>query len=120
MSRRRRWRIRGGRPPWVSTPALWQTIIPGGVLLGLSSGLVFPAYISYALQSVPADRHAVGSAVNFMSQRIGMTFGIAVAITFIAASQGSGALHRAFPLTIAGCLVCFGLGLLVPAAPERA
>ena len=48
--------------------SLWVVLV-GASLLGLFSGLVFPAYIATTLLGVPADQHSVGSAINFMAQR---------------------------------------------------
>jgi EmrB/QacA subfamily drug resistance transporter len=92
-------------------PALWSVVVPGCIVLGMSSGLVFPSYIATTLLGVPAERHAVGSSVNFMSQRTGTTFGTALAITFIAGTTGSEGLHQTIVLTIAGCAICFALAL---------
>jgi EmrB/QacA subfamily drug resistance transporter len=92
-------------------PALWSVIVPGCVVLGMSSGLVFPSYIATTLLGVPAERHAVGSSINFMSQRTGTTFGTALAITFIAGSTGRDGLHQTILLTVVGCAICFVLAL---------
>ena len=94
-------------------PALWTAIVPGSVLLGLSTGLVFPSYIATTLIDIPVERHAVGSSVNFMVQRIGTTFGTALAITFIAGSTGTRGLRESLVVTIIGCSICFALGFLV-------
>ena len=94
-------------------PALWTAIVPGCTLLGLASGLVFPSYIATTLLDVPVERHSVGSSINFMVQRTGTTFGVALAITFIAASVGTQGLHKSLVVTILGCTVCFALGFLV-------
>jgi MFS family permease len=94
-------------------PALWTAIVPGCVLLGLATGLVFPSYIATTLLDVPVERHAVGSSINFMVQRTGTTFGTALAITFIAGSAGTRGLHETLVVTMIGCSICFVLGFLV-------
>lgn len=94
-------------------PALWSVVLPGATALGLASGLVFPSYIATTLLDVPVERHAVGSSVNFMVQRIGTTFGTALAITFIAGSIGTHGLHQTLLVTMSGCAICFALGFLV-------
>jgi len=74
---------------------------------------VFPSYIATTLIDIPVERHAVGSSVNFMVQRIGTTFGTALAITFIAGSTGTRGLRESLVVTIIGCSICFALGFLV-------
>jgi EmrB/QacA subfamily drug resistance transporter len=94
------------------TPALWAVLV-GGSLLGLCSGLVFPAYISTTLLGVPPDQHSVGSSINFMAQRTSATLGTALAITFIAGSTGSGGLRQAIVVCAVGSAAGFGIGFLV-------
>ncbi len=94
-------------------PALWTAVIPGGLMSGIFAGLVFPAYISTTMLGVPAEQHSVGSAVNFMAQRSGITFGTALAITFIASTGGVPALRHSLVLAFVGCSVCFVLGFVV-------
>lgn len=94
-------------------PALWSAIVPGGIVAGVFAGFVFPAYISTTMLGVPTAQHSVGSAVNFMAQRSGITFGTAMAITFIASTGGVPALRQSLLLGFIGCAVCFALGWLV-------
>ena len=94
-------------------PALWTVMVPGTAALGMASGLVFPSYIATTLLDVPVERHAVASSISFMIQRIGTTFGTALAITFIAGSVGVRPLHQTLLVTMGGCVVCFLLGFFV-------
>jgi EmrB/QacA subfamily drug resistance transporter len=94
-------------------PVLWSALLPGSVVAGMFAGFVFPAYIATTMHGVPAEQHSVGSAVNFMAQRSGITFGTALAITFIASNPGVQALRHSLVLALAGSAVCFGVGLLV-------
>jgi EmrB/QacA subfamily drug resistance transporter len=94
-------------------PALWSVVVPGSTALGLASGLVFPSYIATTLLDVPVERHAVGSSINFMIQRMGTTFGTALAITFIAADIGTHGLHQTLVVTMLGCAICFALAFTV-------
>jgi EmrB/QacA subfamily drug resistance transporter len=102
------------------TPQLWPVIVPGSVMLGLSTGLVFPSFIATSLRDVPHDRHAVGSGINFMTQRIGTTFGVALAITFLASGDGLGGLRRTLLVAIVGSVFCFLIGLRVDTRPAPA
>jgi MFS family permease len=101
-------------------PSLWAVLI-GGALLGLFSGLVFPAYISTTLLGVPSDQHSVGSSINFMAQRTSATLGTALAITFIAGASGSAGLRHSILVCIVGSAAGFGFGFLVrrPQDPLR-
>lgn len=108
---------------WVgigSQPGLWSVIVPGSVLLGLATGLVFPSYIATTLVDVPGDRHAEGSALNFMVQRTGTTIGVALAITFLAKGSGTRGLHQTLAVAIAGSVICLLVGLAVDTRPRQA
>jgi MFS family permease len=94
-------------------PALWTVVIPGGMVAGVFAGLVFPAFIATTMHGVPVEHHSVGSAVNFMAQRSGITFGTALAITFIASNGGVSALRHSLVLSGACAAVCLVVGLWV-------
>jgi MFS family permease len=93
-------------------PSLTAVIV-GGTLLGITSGLVMPAFIATTLLGVPSDQHSVGSSINFMAQRTSATLGTALAITFVAGSVGSTGLHHSILVgvlcTIAGMALIFVL-----------
>jgi EmrB/QacA subfamily drug resistance transporter len=94
-------------------PALWTGVVPGCLILGLFTGMVFPSYIATTLLDVAPLRHAVAGSVSFMIQRIGTTFGVALAITFIAGNAATTALHQTLVVTMLGCAICFILGFQV-------
>jgi MFS family permease len=88
-------------------PSLTAVLV-GGTLLGVTSGLVMPAFIATTLLGVRADQHSVGSSINFMAQRTSATLGTALAITFIAGATGSTGLRNSILVgaaTTAGALV---------------
>ena len=60
-----------------SSPSDLEMIV-GSALIGSASGCVFPSFIAASMVEVPIAQHAVGSGVNFMSQRIGTTVGVAL------------------------------------------
>ena len=64
-----------------TTPSDLKMII-GSAVIGTASGCVFPSFIAASMLDVPVAQHSVGSGVNFMTQRIGTTVGVALAITF--------------------------------------
>jgi MFS family permease len=104
---------------WVmidSTPSDFEMII-GSALVGAASGCAFPSFIAASMVEVPVAQHAVGSGVNFMSQRIGTTVGVALAITFLTNPGGLDGLHRCFVVTIVGAALAFLIGLRIDTRP---
>jgi EmrB/QacA subfamily drug resistance transporter len=88
-------------------------VLVGGSLLGITSGLVMPAFIATTLLGIPPDQHSVGSSINFMAQRTSATLGTALAITFIAGSTGSAGLHQSVVVGAIATAVTFGLTFLL-------
>jgi hypothetical protein len=95
-------------------------VLVGGTLLGITSGLVLPAFIATTLMGVPADQHSVGSSINFMAQRTSATLGSALAITFIAGATGSAALRQSIVVGVVGAVATFGLIFLLDSGKEHA
>lgn len=91
-------------------------VLVGGTLLGITSGLVMPAFIATTLLGVPADQHSVGSSINFMAQRTSATLGSALAITFIAGATGTGGLHRSIVVGAVGAAASVALIFLLDQA----
>jgi EmrB/QacA subfamily drug resistance transporter len=100
-----------------SSPSDLEMII-GSALIGSASGCVFPSFIAASMVEVPIAQHAVGSGVNFMSQRIGTTVGVALAITFLTNPGGLDGLHRCFVVTIIGTVLAFLVGLRIDTRPS--
>lgn len=100
-----------------STPSDLELIV-GSALVGSASGCVFPSFIAASMVDVPVAQHAVGSGVNFMSQRIGTTVGVALAITFLTNPGGLDGLHRCFVVTIVGTALAFLVGLRIDTRPD--
>ena len=94
------------------------TIIIGSVAHRLGVRLRFPSFIAASMVDVPVAQHAVGSGVNFMTQRIGTTVGVALAITFLTNPGGLDGLHRCFVVTIVGASLAFLIGLRVDTRPQ--
>jgi MFS family permease len=88
-------------------------VLVGGTLLGITSGLVMPAFIATTLMGVPADQHSVGSSINFMAQRTSATLGSALAITFIAGATGSAGLRQSIVVGAIGAVACSALIFLL-------
>jgi EmrB/QacA subfamily drug resistance transporter len=101
-------------------PDLWGALMPGCVLLGLASGLVFPSFIAVSVHGVDAARHAVATGMNFTAQRVGTTLGVALSVAFLSGSGGPDAagLHRIAALAIVGSVAVLGVAALVDTRPE--
>jgi EmrB/QacA subfamily drug resistance transporter len=99
-----------------STPSDLKMIL-SSLLIGSASGCVFPSFIAASMFEVPVAQQAVGSGISFMSQRIGTTVGVALAITFLTNPGGLDGLHRCFIVTIVGASLAFLIGLRVNTRP---
>ncbi|MFZ3557779.1 MFS transporter [Streptomyces sp. BH055] len=105
----------------------WRRLLPGLVVSGIGSGLLNAALPLLAVDSVPADRAAMGSGANNTSRYIGSAAGVALMIavatstgtTRHALDQGTNAV---FGVSAALALVAAGLLLTLrerQPAPER-
>jgi MFS family permease len=104
----------------VGETASLPAAIVGAVLLGLTSGLPVPSLASLTLRGVPREQHSFGSALNSMAQRIGATFGTALAITFLATEVGGSALRHTIAVGAVAVALCIPVGFLAPRAPAPA
>jgi MFS family permease len=72
----------------------WVRLIPGLVVAGAGSGLVNSALPRLAVDSVPADRAAMGSGANSTARYIGSSLGVTAMIAIMnAAPTRSGDVH---------------------------
>jgi EmrB/QacA subfamily drug resistance transporter len=88
-------------------------IVLVSAVLGSATGLVYPSFIAASMTDIPVHRHAIGTGINFMTQRIGTTVGVAVAITLVAAAPAGDVIdgfHRALVVAIVGTVACFVMG----------
>jgi EmrB/QacA subfamily drug resistance transporter len=86
-----------------TTPDYWRAFLPSSLLAGLGVALTIPQLSSAAVQGLPADRLAVGSAVTQAIRQLGATFGVALVVSFIGGATASDALdrfHRAWWLLV--------------------
>ena len=61
-------------------PAYLAEWLPGLMLSGIGVGLVLPALSAAAVNRLPADQYAVGSAVNQATRQIGSVIGVAITV----------------------------------------
>jgi EmrB/QacA subfamily drug resistance transporter len=86
-------------------PAYLTHWLPGLFMTGISVGLVLPSLSAAAVNRLPPDQYAVGSAVNQATRQIGSVMGVAVTVLLL----GHGGLtHHSFvPLYV--CHVALAL-----------
>lgn len=64
-------------------PAYLTHWLPGLVLSGVGIGLVLPSLSAAAVNRLPADQYAVGSAVNQATRQIGSVMGVAITVLLL-------------------------------------
>jgi EmrB/QacA subfamily drug resistance transporter len=57
--------------------------LPGLLLSGIGVGLVLPTLSAAAVHHLPANRYAIGSAVNQATRQIGSVLGVALTVVFL-------------------------------------
>jgi EmrB/QacA subfamily drug resistance transporter len=57
--------------------------LPGLVMSGIGVGLVLPSLSAAAVNRLPADQYAVGSAVNQATRQIGSVMGVAITVLLL-------------------------------------
>ncbi len=65
-------------------PHYLSSWLPGTLITGLGIGLTFPVLGAAAVASLPAERFAVGSAVNQTARQVGGAVGVAVLVALLA------------------------------------
>lgn len=91
-------------------PAYLTDWLPGLILSGISVGLVLPSLSAAAVNRLPADQYAVGSAVNQATRQIGAVMGVALTVLLL----GHGGLtHTSFvPLYVCHASLALLTGML--------
>lgn len=74
-------------------PAYLSQWLPGLILSGLGVGLVLPSLSGAAVNKLPVDQYAVGSAVNQATRQIGSVIGVALTVLLLGRS---GLTHQSF------------------------
>jgi len=68
------------------TPAYLAHWLPGLVLSGTSIGMLLPSLSAAAVNRLPAEHYAVGSAVNQATRQVGSVMGVAVTVLLLGQS----------------------------------
>lgn len=95
--------------------------LPGISLIGIGTGLVFPAVQGGSVIDMPSERYATASSLNHTIQRVGSAVGNAVAIMFVAASGAAIGFDRMFVIVLVASLLILPTGFtLSRERPARA
>ncbi|MEP6876267.1 MAG: DHA2 family efflux MFS transporter permease subunit [Burkholderiales bacterium] len=97
--------------------------LPGLLLSGIGVGLVLPSLSAAAVNRLPADQYAVGSAVNQATRQIGSVMGVAITVLLIG---HAGLTHADFMplyachvvLALLTALLCLPVNTRPTAAPK--
>lgn len=74
-----------------ATIALWAVLgdepnavafVSGMTVIGVATGMIFPSLMAAALADVPPEQHSLATGINFTSQRVATTIGVALGLTF--------------------------------------
>jgi EmrB/QacA subfamily drug resistance transporter len=91
--------------------------LPGLVMSGIGVGLVLPSLSAAAVNRLPADQYAVGSAVNQATRQIGSVMGVAITVLLIG---HAGLTHASFvPLYLAHVILALLTAALCLAVNTR-
>ncbi|WP_051237332.1 MFS transporter [Ottowia thiooxydans] len=74
-------------------PAYLTDWLPGLVLSGVGVGMVLPSLSAAAVNRLPTDQYAVGSAVNQATRQIGSVMGVAITVLMLG---HAGLTHQSF------------------------
>lgn len=101
-----------------SEPAYVSQWLPGLLLSGVAVGMVLPSLSGAAVNRLPAEHYAVGSAVNQATRQIGSVLGVAITILAI----GHAGVQRAdfaplYVMHVALALLTAGLCLPIDTRP---
>ncbi|MGW0412637.1 MFS transporter [Streptomyces collinus] len=90
----------------------WTRMLPGLVLGGVGSGLLNAALPLVAVESVPAERAAMGSGAQQTFRYIGSCAGVALTIALVTSSGGGPAHGANVALTVSAVLAVLGAAVV--------
>lgn len=89
----------------------WAVVLPGLFVAGVSNGILNASLGHEAVQTVPQERTAMGSAANNTARYLGSALGISLISVLIAGAQGEGLFEGWHQAVVATSLISL-LGLL--------
>jgi NTE family protein len=102
-------------------PSFWSHWLPGGALVGIGVGMVFPTLGGAALQGVATERFGVASALNSTARQLGAVLGVSMLVVVFAAAGPVPAVRaeHAWIFAAIAAGLCGTVALALP-RPERA
>lgn len=98
--------------------SVWAIVLPGLLVAGVSNGLLNASLGHEAVQTVPAERAAMGSAANNTARYLGSALGISLISVLIAGSHGDMFFHGWHQAVLASSMISL-LGVLAMAMLTR-
>jgi MFS family permease len=84
---------------------MWGAWMPAATLLGVGVGLTYASFSSAAVHALPPHRYGAGGAVSLTINRVGGTFGIALAVALLGPIPDVGAYRVLWWLMFAASLL---------------
>lgn len=100
-------------------PGSWPRLLPGLVIAGTGSGLLNAALPRIAVESVPADRVAMGSGANNTGRYIGSAAGVALTIAVATSSSGGPAHGADVAFVVSAGLALVGAAVVLLLRPRQ-
>lgn len=95
--------------------------VAGMTVIGVATGMVFPSLMAAAVVDVPPDQHSLASGINFTSQRVATTIGVALGLTFATtAASASEAIDLLMGMVIITALVSLPFSARIDTRPRQA
>ena len=111
-----------------TTVALWAVLgdepntsvfVLGMAVIGVATGMVFPSLIAAAVVDVPFHQHSLATGINFTSQRVSTTIGVALGLTFAtSAATASEAIDLLMAMVVATALLSLPFSARIDTRPR--
>ena len=106
------WAVLGDEPNAVA-------FVTGMTVIGVATGMVFPSLMAAAVADVPADQHSLATGINFTSQRVATTIGVALGLTFATtAASASEAIDLLLGMVVITALVSLPFSARIDTRPR--
>ena len=107
------WALLGDEPDAV-------VFVTGITVIGVATGMVFPSLMAAAVSDVPPAQHSLATGINFTSQRVATTIGVALGLTFVtSAASASEALDLLLGMVVATAAVSLPFSARIDTRPRR-
>ena len=77
-----------------ATPHWFAEWLPANLLIGLGVAMCLPQLSSAAVQGLPSDQFASGSAINQATRQVGSTIGVAMVVALVGTPSATNAVAR--------------------------